>query len=195
MTLENLELFCGSMTNMDAQVVARLRRRGDGDWRLLGEVRGPRCKFTRTLTSTFELRASDGGPWLMATANIIDPCFWSPELPFVYEVHVELRNGDEIVDATPRLLAIRPLGVQRETPVRRQTLGLAGCHRASSHRARSRRGVMPTRECSSPTPTSRSSDRPPTWRAADRADRRHDPEEITADFADSPGGPPWRWPQ
>jgi hypothetical protein len=39
-----------------------------------------------------------------------DPCFWTPELPFLYRAHVELRRGGEVLDVTDREFGIRPLG-------------------------------------------------------------------------------------
>jgi hypothetical protein len=56
-------------------------------------------------------QSESAGADLLAEAIVPDPCFWSPELPFLYRVEVELRHGDKLVSTTVRMLGIRPLGV------------------------------------------------------------------------------------
>jgi hypothetical protein len=59
------------------------------------------------------IRLVDRGPGesLLAQAFVPDPCFWTTELPFLYTVRVELRRGQELLQAVERPLGIRPLGV------------------------------------------------------------------------------------
>jgi hypothetical protein len=49
---------------------------------------------------------------LLLEAVIPDPCFWTPELPFLYRVQIELRRGAEIIERVERLVGIRRFGVR-----------------------------------------------------------------------------------
>lgn len=51
-----------------------------------GRIRGPFCEYSRTLPSNFPIR--DG------QALIVDPCFWTPSLPFQYEVETTVLHDD-----------------------------------------------------------------------------------------------------
>lgn len=57
---------------------------------LTGTLRGPRCKFSKTLPSTFTLQGKE----LLVT----EPCYWSPRLPFLYEAEltVNLYDGTQL---------------------------------------------------------------------------------------------------
>lgn len=50
-----------------------------GDW----ELYGPRCEYARTLASTFRGRVHDEGA---VQFLVTEPCYWSPAMPFLYEV-------------------------------------------------------------------------------------------------------------
>lgn len=57
---------------------------------LTGTLCGPRCQFSKTLPSTFAFRSEE----LLVT----EPCYWSPRLPFLYEVEltVNLQDGTKL---------------------------------------------------------------------------------------------------
>ncbi|MCA9234656.1 MAG: hypothetical protein KDA44_04265 [Planctomycetales bacterium] len=61
-----------------------------------GVVRGPFCEFARTLPAEFLLQplaaAADQHP--AAATVVVDPCYWTPELPFQYELR--LRGDDSV---------------------------------------------------------------------------------------------------
>ena len=110
---ERLELFFGEATDTLCRVYARLEdREPDADARLSGTISGPECEYAHTLPATFALADRGPGVSLLAEAVIPDPCFWTPDLPHLYRVRVELRRGGKGVAAVERLFGIRPLGVR-----------------------------------------------------------------------------------
>lgn len=54
-----------------------------------GHIRGPYCDYSRTLTAKCPVQ---GGQ-----AAIVDPCYWTPKLPFLYEANlaIETDRGTE----------------------------------------------------------------------------------------------------
>lgn len=115
--LKHLEIFFGDAHNAAARVYARLNSAPAG-CRLAGRVVGPACEYSQTLAASIPFlakRADDGGesPPLLAEAIVPDPCFWSGELPFLYQAQVELRCGGDLLAAEERTFGIRPLGTRQ----------------------------------------------------------------------------------
>ena len=52
-----------------------------------GSIRGPFSKYARTLPSTTAIR--------LGRCKIVDPCYWTPSTPFLYEVTVSGDTGSE----------------------------------------------------------------------------------------------------
>lgn len=77
----------------DSEVRVTLRDRSQG-WiaSLHGEVRGPRCVRARTLPAKFPLREKAEKP--SASTLITDPCYWTPEMPFLYDLNLEVTLAD-----------------------------------------------------------------------------------------------------
>jgi hypothetical protein len=48
---------------------------------------------------------------LLSEATVPDPCFWTPELPFMYSAELRAVQGDETIAAIKRPFGIRRLGV------------------------------------------------------------------------------------
>jgi len=112
-TLSSLAVFYGDLTVAQAYVYVRLPRPAeDAGLSLVGQVRGPRCLQAETLPVTSPLVDLGSGPTLLARAVIPDPCFWSPDLPAIYDVTVHLLRGQEIIATTRRELGLRALGVR-----------------------------------------------------------------------------------
>jgi hypothetical protein len=87
--LDALELFFGEATDAEARVYARLPYDGPLDgWRLTGTLTGPECRFAQTLPATFEFHDLGPGQDLLAEAIVTEPCFWTPDLPFLYRCSV-----------------------------------------------------------------------------------------------------------
>ena len=125
--LNATEIFFGQATPAEARVYVRLEMPGmPSNLTLSGKLSGPFCRYSQTLPLTVPLHvikgdpkvgllpAGDGGgpQALLAEVVIPDPCFWMPDLPFIYRVQLELRRGTEIIDKAERVLGVRRLGVR-----------------------------------------------------------------------------------
>ncbi len=107
-----MDVFYGRVTDNAAHVYVRLPRDGAGDARsVAGTIRGPFCQLSHTLPATYVIRDTGAGPTLLGTATIADPCFWSTQLPALYDVHVELRTEGQVVETFDQTVGIRRLGV------------------------------------------------------------------------------------
>lgn len=147
---DQLEIFFGEATTTQARVYAQLPR---GHWpaeaKLIGTLVGPTCLYAETLPTHYRFRdrhhrSSDSSPDLLLTEAVIpDPCFWTPQLPYLYELKLELRRGDEVLARTSRAFGVRPFGVRgssflyaskrwvlrgRRTPI--DAVDLRQCHQA-----------------------------------------------------------------
>ena len=72
--LSQLDIFYGDLTANRALVYARLPRPDDGaDWKLTGQIRGPRCRTAQTLPATSPLVDLGTGPTLLARALVPEP--------------------------------------------------------------------------------------------------------------------------
>src|SRR5262245_53308850 len=52
------------------------------------------------------------GPTLLARAVVPDPCCWSPDLPAIYDVTVELLQDAHVVSSVRREIGLKALGVR-----------------------------------------------------------------------------------
>lgn len=117
MSFNQLEIFFGDANNAEARIYARLPSdAAPAGSKLAGRVVGPQCAYASTLSATIRMNPkrpqTEAGADLLAEAIVPDPCFWSPELPFLYRVEVELRQGPELLASTAHALGIRPLGAR-----------------------------------------------------------------------------------
>jgi hypothetical protein len=111
--LQELDVFYGDLTANRAYVYARLPRQPEaGEWSLSGVVRGPRCLHAQTLPTVSRLIDLGPGATLLARATVVEPVFWSPDLPAIYDVTVKLHRGGEIVATSQREVGLRALGVR-----------------------------------------------------------------------------------
>jgi hypothetical protein len=69
-----MEIYCSSRSANSATVHFFVPDASE----IQGTLRGPFCKYSHTLPSTLPIR--DG------KAIVVDPCYWSPRLPFRYEI-------------------------------------------------------------------------------------------------------------
>src|SRR5262245_46001615 len=135
--LPELDVFYGDLTVNRALVYARLPLPADaGPWSLGGHVRGPRCLTAQTLPVTSKLEDLGPGPTLLAKATVTDPCFWSPDLPAIYDVTVHLLRGGEIAATASREIGLRSLGVRgRHLALESKRWVLRGVCTESTHAA------------------------------------------------------------
>ena len=116
--LDRLQIFFGDCSAAEARVYALLPAdAAPAGCTLSGVVIGPQCALAHTLDATAPLidrgLATERAPaTLVAEALIADPCFWSPDLPMLYKVRVELRRAGERLAAVEHSLGIRPLGTR-----------------------------------------------------------------------------------
>jgi hypothetical protein len=81
----------------EASVRVTLAASGDVDLAGEWELYGPRCEYGRTLASTFRGRTTKGGG---VQFLVTEPCYWSPAMPFLYEVR---RLGERDADGAHSL--------------------------------------------------------------------------------------------
>ncbi len=109
---DHIDVFYGRVTHSSAHVYVRVGSlTGGGEWSIAGHVRGPIARGIRTLPTTVKLTDMGEGPTLLASCSIPDPAFWTTQLPGVYEVHIDLRRGGEVVETAVCSLGIRFFGV------------------------------------------------------------------------------------
>lgn len=105
------DVFHGELTVNRAQILVRVPRTGDPqDCELHGYVHGPHCEHAHTLPAKFQLQDLGPGPTLLARAVITDPCYWTSDLPQIYDVHVELRQNDQVLAREQRKIGLRGIG-------------------------------------------------------------------------------------
>jgi hypothetical protein len=115
------QLFVGDANEAIARVYAALPRAGLPDEaRLVGELVGPFCRYSQTLSARVRFIDRGPGPSLLAEAIVPDPCFWTPELPFLYKAELRAVGGEKpendiAVAATRREFGIRRLGVEKSS--------------------------------------------------------------------------------
>jgi len=59
---------------------------------LAGNLNGPHCQFARTLPADFALAETKSG---LTVGQVIDPCYWTPALPFLYDMQLTMQMHDE----------------------------------------------------------------------------------------------------
>ena len=87
-------------TEASAHVI--LEQAADGPVRAFtASLRGPHCQFARTLPAEFSFSPIAMQPEAHF-AQVIDPCYWTPDLPFLYDLQfkVQLTDGQEIEQTT-----------------------------------------------------------------------------------------------
>lgn len=110
-----LEILCPRADVTAARIVVRMpppEGSAPRSWRLSGEIVGPVCDFARTMPVNVQLRppADDANSGhIAATATLTEPCFWTPELPFLYYAHLQLHTAAQ--QESPAAQLRRPLGL------------------------------------------------------------------------------------
>jgi hypothetical protein len=108
---ERLELFFGQTSEAMARVYARLRDfEAPPGVQLTGSLTGPSCLYAETLPARFPLIDRGPGEAMVAEAVVPEPCFWTPEMPQLYQASVQLRLGSQIVASADRMFGFRTLG-------------------------------------------------------------------------------------
>lgn len=79
-----------------------------------GTLTGPSCAVANTLPTTVPLvdQGSEAGRPALARALCTEPAFWTPEMPHLYRVEVELLRGGRVVAAGGRSIGMRRAGTR-----------------------------------------------------------------------------------
>jgi hypothetical protein len=112
---ERLDVFFGAASPAEARIYARLELSEDetaAGSNISGRVVGPECAFSHTLPARMPMMDRSDAKQLLVEAVVPDPCFWTPELPFLYRVQIELKRGGETIEKRERLVGIRRFGVR-----------------------------------------------------------------------------------
>lgn len=84
------------------------------------ELYGPLCEYARTLASAFRGRVTEAGD---VEFLVTEPCYWSPAMPFLYE----LRRTDSLADGETHSFGLRQLIVHgRNLRLGRERIVLRG---------------------------------------------------------------------
>lgn len=87
---ESLKLIVGERTEQHTRIFLTARA-DSGIAEITGTVCGPYCEFSKTLKADFDLKLSNGGS---VEALVIEPCYWTPQLPFWYDLRLKLLMQD-----------------------------------------------------------------------------------------------------
>lgn len=68
---------------------------------LRGTIEGPFCEYARTLPTTFSIAESD------RSVTIVDPCYWSPRLPFLYRLRAVASFDDSPAATVDAMIGLR----------------------------------------------------------------------------------------
>jgi len=112
--LSQLDVFYGELSPSGASVYVRLPRpKDDAAWKLTGTIVGPRCFNSRTLPATAYFCDLGPGPTVLSRGLVLDPSYWSADVPSIYDLTIDLRRGDQIVATARREVGCKALGVRR----------------------------------------------------------------------------------
>lgn len=109
-------VLLGRCDEMRAEVYARLVARpslaGAGRLSLVGTLVGPRCGTATTLPITVRWIDAAAGASVMARAVLTEPSYWTPELPNLYDVDLQVIAEDRPLLRVARAVGLRRLGVR-----------------------------------------------------------------------------------
>lgn len=85
--------------------------------RVEGTLRGPRCRHAATLPATARLEPLPevGTAPPAAAAVLVEPGFWSPQLPHRYELEARLVDGEREICRWSRMVGFRRLGIRGQS--------------------------------------------------------------------------------
>jgi len=108
-----LEIFFGEASDTVCHVYAQLSGGNvEPGLQLSGMLTGPHCEYAETLTANFKFSDRGPGKSLLAMAVVPEPCFWTPEMPQLYQAHLQLKQGDQLLAEAQRSFGLRTLGAQ-----------------------------------------------------------------------------------
>ena len=102
------------VTTEATDAVARLTLRETSQGQIAffrGDLRGPRCLRARTLASSFSVTGekSEESKSVSSSTMITDPCYWSPAMPFLYDLKLEVEFSDGSTQQCQQSIGLRRL--------------------------------------------------------------------------------------
>ena len=103
-----------------AQIYVRLRAGielqdyWNAGWKIEGQLYGPHCSRSHTLPARYTLTDQGAGTTLLARAMLPDPCFWSAEIPALYEVTLQLSHNGQIQQQYQTLYGLPSLLIKNQ---------------------------------------------------------------------------------
>lgn len=122
---ELVSLFLEKATESEARVYLRGRDESEVI-KVEGSLHGPVCDFSHTLPAECAMRWNEGT--CSAESLLLEPCYWTPTLPFQYELEVTITFGSGTTQREKRLIGLRRWATEGEAFFleRRRTV-LRGC--------------------------------------------------------------------
>ena len=84
----------------------------DAGWRLTGDIYGPQCRRSHTLPARYTFEDQGPGSSFLAQAILPDPCFWSDQVPSLYQVTWQLSPPQETAIQQQALVGLRSLAIK-----------------------------------------------------------------------------------
>lgn len=112
---DQIEIILGEATDSHAHLYVRASVDAKQMSGMTGSLVGPECRYARTLPSSYSLSPMATTTGLLAELVIPDPSFWTPEMPLLYRLDMQLRSTAGETHAFSRLVGIRRWGVDRAT--------------------------------------------------------------------------------
>ena len=105
---QQVDLFLGHASDSEAHIYIRACDNSTIA-RIEGTLRGPSCDYARTLPGECALRTLPDrlDHACLAEALLVDPCYWTPDLPFRYELHLRLTRRDGTSHSVRQIVGFR----------------------------------------------------------------------------------------
>lgn len=114
----SMEFVTRLLTATDSEALIELQRvDGPLPQDLTGSLSGPTCDFARTLPSQHALMRECASDAVESRAKILitEPCYWSPALPFLYQLKLQWRDSTGQVREREQIVGFRRLAARRES--------------------------------------------------------------------------------
>lgn len=76
-------------------------------------IHGPFCQYSRTLSTRFDFTVNAQG--VGARCTIVDPCYWTPALPFLYDLEIHWRSTDGRAQTAQMSIGLRRLAARESS--------------------------------------------------------------------------------
>ena len=102
-----IEIITGEATESHARLTIRLRNSEERDAKIAGKLIGPHCLNSRTLPATYPVRPIESETGTLAEVLVTEPCYWTPELPFLYQLDLEIHGHQGTIREVSGSCALR----------------------------------------------------------------------------------------